>query len=58
MPERTIKRTRISETMIRKVYGVMERIGRPVTHLALRRAMPDTCSTSIGKAVGELMDRG
>jgi len=58
MPERTIKRTRISETMIRKVYGVMERIGRPVTHQALRRAMPDTCSTSIGKAVGELMDRG
>jgi len=58
MPERTIKRTRISETMIRKVYGVMERIGRPVTHLALRRAMPDTCSTSIGKAVCELMDRG
>jgi hypothetical protein len=58
MTEYTIRRTGVTETMIRKVYSAMERIGRPVTHLALRRAMPDTHSTSIEKAMGELMDRG
>ena len=57
MTEYRIRRTGITETMIRRVYDEIRTLSNP-TILDLRRAMPTVCSTSIGKSVGELKDRG
>lgn len=55
MPE--IRRTGINEKIIEITYKEIRRMGNP-TMLDLRRAIPGHCSTSIGKAIGELKDRG
>lgn len=57
MTEYTIRRTGITEAMIRRVYDKVLELGSP-TNVTLRRAMPETCATSITKALGELKDRG
>ncbi len=57
MTEYTIRRTGITEAMILRVYDKVLELGAP-TNVTLRRAMPETCATSITKALGELKDRG
>jgi len=57
MTEYTIRRTGVSENMVRRVYDEVRRLTNP-TALDLRRAMPNLCATSITKSIGELKDRG
>jgi hypothetical protein len=57
MTEHRIRRTGVSENMVRRVYIQIMALSAPTT-LDLRRAMPNLCATSISKSVGELKDRG
>lgn len=57
MSEYKIRRTCVTETMVRNTYDAVRRLGRPTT-LDLRRAMPFYCTTTIQKSLGELKDRG
>lgn len=52
-----IRRTGVTEKNIKVTYTEIQRLGNPMM-LDLRRAIPQYCSTTIGKCIGELKDRG
>jgi len=57
MTEHRIRRTGITESTVVRVFESIRKLGAPTT-LQIRRDLSTMDSTAIGKAIGELKDRG